>query len=94
MKAIKNTKKKFTPAYTVDITNCTDAFDVLVAFGLAKQSAGLAITDDELQAIVDEFGSTTIINECPVTVHVCECKKHIPWYKRLWNRIKRLFTRK
>ena len=83
MKTKKSTKKTFEPAYTVDITNCEDPFDILVQFGLAKQKAGFPITDDELSAIIDDNSTLVVVRE--ITME-CECKK-LPWYKRLWNKL-------
>lgn len=76
----KNTTKKIKPAYTVDITKCQDAFDVLCAFGKAKQKAGLPITDLELDAIIDDNKIVMIIQD----VCIMEKKKR-PWYKRFWR---------
>lgn len=85
MKTKKSTKKTFKPAYTVDITNCKDTFDVLVQFGLAKQKAGLPITDDELDAIIEDNLTIIFMRE------IYEEQKKLPWYKRLW---KKLFGKK
>lgn len=74
-------KNTFKPAYTVDITNCRTVDDMLCEFGLAKQHAGIPITDRELSAIVDK-NSVAII----AVVHdTCERVERKPWYKRFWN---------
>lgn len=83
MKTKKSTKKTFKPTYTVDITNCEDPFDVLVQFGLAKQNAGLPITDDELNAIIDDNAILVVIHDI---ITKREDKK-LPWYKRLWKKM-------
>lgn len=86
MKTQKKTIKKSAvkPAYTVDITKCEDAYDMLVAFGETKQKAGYPITDEELDAIIDNNSYTVIIHDtCAYEVE----KK--PWYKRFWNWITR-----
>ena len=78
--------KKFNPAYIVDITNCENDREILCAFGIAKQKAGFAITDDELDAIVNENSIITIIENTPIVINnTCDCKKKLPWYKRFWN---------
>lgn len=87
----KNTTKKsikFKPAYTVNIANCEDATEVALEFALAKQNAGLHLTNENLEAIVNraidvalESEPTVIfVNECE-----CNCSKKKPWYKRFWN---------
>jgi hypothetical protein len=83
MKTKKSTKKTFKPTYTVDITNCEDPFDVLVQFGLAKQNAGLPITDDELNAIIDDNAILVVIHDITIKRE----DKKLPWYKRLWKKM-------
>jgi hypothetical protein len=78
----KNVKKIIKPAYIVDAINCESPFDLLVAFGEAKQNAGLPITKDELEAIIEANKEVIYIID---TVEVrCERKK-LPWYKRFWR---------
>lgn len=84
-KTTKNTKKTFKPVYTVDITDCVNGTDVLLAFANAKQKAGLPITDDELNAIIED-NSYMIILEC-VDHSIREKKPNI--FKRFWNWITR-----
>lgn len=98
MKATKTVKKnkKFTPIYTVDITECDDVFDVRLQFAKAKQKAGLAISDDELNAIVNEAicdfaEALLLVGE--LCDDIDEPKKQ-PWYKRFWNWIKHPFKKK
>lgn len=62
MKTIKKTKiespkkkkpvKKFNPAFVVDLTGDLSMTEIYAKFGLAKQRAGLAISDTEFEAIV------------------------------------------
>jgi len=85
MKNKKMTKKNtFKPAYVVDITKCEDLFDMLLAFGKAKQQAGQPITNEELEAIIDDNSVfVTVVHECQCN---CEAKpKKLPWYKRFWR---------
>lgn len=83
----KSTKKVNKPSYTVNLDEIETLEDIPVVWGLAKQEAGLAMSDAELLAIckrvLDECGTTVIVVECK-----CECKK-LPWYKRFWNWIRR-----
>lgn len=86
----KMKKNKIKPAYIVDITSCETAHDVLYKFAEAKQKAGLALTDTELDAIVDENSTVIFVESIPVTVECYKCnKKKLPWYKRFWNWITR-----
>lgn len=54
----KKTKKAVKPQFIVDLTNIENPTELYAAFGLAKQSANLPITDAELDAIL---GVTTIL---------------------------------
>ena len=54
-KVTKKTVKEFKPAFVVDLTDAKSMTDVYVAFGLAKQSAGLPISDVEFDAITDKI---------------------------------------
>lgn len=88
MKSTKKTKKKL--LYTVDLTKCEDLFDVTLAYAWARFEAGLALSREELSAIIeqavidfaDHFDPKVII--CTTQ---CECPKKKPWYKRLWNKL-------
>ena len=84
MKKTNNTKKAFKPAYVVDITTCKTADDVLLAFAEAKQKAGLAINDDELNAII-AANSVIIIVETESTCVCHETAKKQNIFKRFWN---------
>lgn len=50
----KKTKKSTKPTCIVDLTNVETLTDVFAAFGIAKQKAGIPITEDELGAIIDK----------------------------------------
>lgn len=80
-KSTKNTK----PAYIVNMDMIESLSDIDVAFGLAKQEAGLAISDDELVSICTkvcrELGPTVTIVDCTN----CMVVRKKPWYKRFWN---------
>lgn len=54
----KKTKKAVKPQFIVDLTNVENPTELYAAFGLAKQSANLPITNAELDAII---GVTTNI---------------------------------
>lgn len=82
MKNTKKTNKKVNPAFTVDISKCQDANDMLLAFAYAKQEAGLPITNEELDAIIDD---NMIIVVLAKRICDCNCSKKKPWYKRFWN---------
>lgn len=87
MKTQNKTKKStFKPTYVVDITECENAQDMLVAFGNAKQKAGCPITDEELDAIIDDKSVMIVLHDI-CAYEVKDEKK--PWYRRLWNWITR-----
>lgn len=86
MKTVKKTKKNTKPAFVVDITECEDANDMLIEFGYTKQAAGLPITTDELEAIINEAIDFAEVCLTVNNVLFCEQKpKKLPWYKRAWN---------
>jgi hypothetical protein len=73
-KTVKKTKKEFKPAFIADLTEAKSARDAYVAFGLAKQGAGLPMTDAEFDAIIN----TTVevcANACVDSL--CACSKEI-----------------
>ena len=82
--------KEIKPSYIVNIDDIEHLDDIACIFALAKQDAGLPLTDKELVDIVDwaihEFGPKVYI--CDMR---CICPKKEPWYKRLW---KKLFGKK
>lgn len=54
-KTIKKNTKEVKPAFIVDLTHIEEPEDVYMAFGLAKQNAGLPINDIEFTAIIDHM---------------------------------------
>lgn len=85
-------KKIVKPAYTVDFDEIHYLDDIDFEFAMSKQQAHLALTDDELLAIVDRAAP-----KCSVYYVKCDCdctEKKLPWYKRLWNWLKKPFTKK
>lgn len=86
----KNTVK---PAYVVDITNCESLYDTALAFAMAKQKAHQPLTDNDIEIIctgvVEQY-----VESAPQVVCICETKcEKLPWYKRIWNALKHVFTR-
>lgn len=91
----KKNNKKY--AYVVDLTEIEVLDDIDVVFALAKQDAGLPITDDELMDIVyfavsKNFAIKMLecipciekfLNDLPAIVKAA----HTPWYKKVWNAI-------
>ena len=91
--------KKFKPSYIVDITKCEDALDMIVAIAYAKVDANVAITRDELDAVIilsaydlkdyvnemaDKY-SEMIINTLNECAEKKEPKKKPNIFKRFWN---------
>lgn len=91
--------KKFKPSYIVDITKCEDTLDMIVAIAYAKIDANVAITGDELDAVIilnaydlkdyieataDKF-SEMIISTLNKCVEKKEPKKKPNIFKRFWN---------
>ena len=95
---MKKTTKNTKPAYLVYVNDIETLSDINVAFGIAKQEAGLPISADEFDAITDFIVKTTVASLLPQTIFMqcinCETKvKKQPWYKRAWKKIKGVFTR-
>jgi len=93
-------KKLIKPAYVVDITKCDDSYDTALAFAVAKQKAGIPLSDENINAIctsaidtfidiLDELGyidkQNHFITPCTCTVCVCEKPKKRNIFKRFWN---------
>ena len=91
--------KKFKPSYIIDITKCEDTLDMIVAIVYAKVDANVAITRDELDAVIilsaydlkdyvnemaDKY-SEMIINTLNKCVEKKEPKKKPNIFKRFWN---------
>lgn len=51
-KTKKTTKKTISPKFIVDLTKAESATDVYAQFGLAKQEAGLPLSNEEFNAII------------------------------------------
>ena len=91
--------KKFKPSYIIDITKCEDTLDMIVAIVYAKVDANVAITRDELDAMmfltaynlknyIDEVAdkySEMIIDTLNKCVEKKEPKKKPNIFKRFWN---------
>lgn len=89
----KKTNKKY--AYVVNLNEIETLNDIDVVFALAKQDAGLPITDGELMDIVTFAVSKSFaikVLECIPCIEralnnlpkVIETYKQ-PWYKKIWN---------
>jgi len=90
----KTTKKKFKPAYVINMTNCETVQDLRIEIALCKHNAGLAMTDSDLRAIV-EYAVEAAIEQMSPSICICNCEvkvKKLPWYKRFWNKLKYAFT--
>lgn len=92
---MKKTTKSKEPVYFVHIDEIEDLNDIDVAFGLAKQEAGLPISDEEFDAITSFIVKEVYASFAPMTVTVVDCSncgikvKKQPWYKRFWNWLRR-----
>lgn len=96
----KNTNsKKFKPVYTVDITQCKDEHDVALAFALAKQNAGVPLSNanfevicatavDEFANYLDELGYIKKTNNHiePIINTVCICNTEKPKKQNIFKR--------
>ena len=95
MKNIKKTKKAVKPLFIVNITDCNTANDIIVKFAQAKQQVGLALTNTEFEAVVNDRALKNI----DVYSRACfacgyavgrvfaeeKAQKKQPWYKRFWK---------
>ena len=89
-------KKKFTPDYIVDFSKIEDYNDLVIEMTKKKVDANKKLDKADLiafaTAILLQYEET-----CPriniVTIKAIENKK-TPWYKRIWNKIKSIFTHK
>lgn len=100
-KTTKKTTKKI--AYTVDLTNCTDAADMRIAFIAARAANKQPVTIDDIIFIEENAYHNGYVNGTDlknVFVKLFEldakfidaiknygCRKKDPWYKRLWNKL-------
>lgn len=86
----KTTKKTKKPDYIVYMDNMTSLDDIDVEFGMAKQEAGLPMTDGEFAAICHYIAD----NAAPKFTFVnCICEKKktkkVGVFKRFWRWITR-----
>lgn len=82
---MKKSTKEFKPTYVVNIDEIEYLEDIPSVWALAKQDAGLPLTDEELTDIC-----VRVCREMRpiITVVGCNCDcvtKKEPWYKRFWN---------
>lgn len=76
----KKSTKKFTPAITVDLTNCTSAADVYYAFAKAKMNKHLM--HSEIESFVNHTSYPVYIT----VYEECKCNVKKPnVFKRFWN---------
>jgi hypothetical protein len=80
----KATKKVAEPELILNCTNCVTPEDVQEAYIDAKVNAGRTITPEELKFVKDY--ATPIVDI--INIYEIEMKK-LPWYKRLWNWLRR-----
>lgn len=93
-----NTKKY---SYIVDYDKIEVMNDIDAVWALAKQEAGLPLTNSELESIVlhsyEAFGPkvTVRIYPCRCTKNTpwYKCTKKTPWYKRVWNFLTKPFKK-
>ena len=82
----KTTKKVAEPELIINTTNCANPADIQEAYIDAKIRAGRTITSEELQFAKDH--AAPIVDVFNV-VELRICEKKLPWYKRLWNWLRR-----
>lgn len=85
---MKTTNKKITtkPDYIVDVTKCETLDDVKLAFATAKKNAGVPLTDENIQAFIDNAISNIKPIVCAAVIDVeIEEKKKPNIFKRFWN---------
>jgi len=96
MKTIKPKKSEF----TVDLTKCETPNDIYIAFGFAKQEAGLPMSNTEFAAILTETSNirewgTQLAKNFFETLEMidakdwCQSTKKPNIFKRFWNWITR-----
>lgn len=82
-KTVKKTSKvvkEFKPKFVVDLTKVKEPSDICIAFAMAKQGAGLPISDTEMRAVIDKTVelsmdcmlacSRSVFNEVAKTVEI------------------------
>ena len=94
----KTTKKKTVkPDFLVDCVNVETVNDVYTNTTVAKVRAGKPITEEELDGYAKNAVRCTLDDVIPAMMvamgtaccEFCGAKKKQPWYKRLWNWIRR-----
>lgn len=85
---MRKSTKKTEPKFIVNIDDIEHLNDIACVFALAKQNAGVPLSDYDVMSIVDYA-----IDGIKPKVYIynvecnCECPapKRKPWYKRFWN---------
>lgn len=99
----KSTKKTVkTPEILIDCVNYTCSNDLYSNYIVAKVRAGKTITEEQLDGYAMDAvrkAADIIIPAAIMTTSVawcdyCKGNKKQSWYKRLWKKIKGIFTRK
>lgn len=87
----KKVNRAVKPTYVVNIDDIERLRDIDVVFALAKQNAGMSLSNLELTAIIDYVVNDTIDRIQPKIFFLCECdcEKKQPWYKRFWKWLRR-----
>ena len=90
----KNINNEVKPTYIVDLTNCETLQDAEFAFACTKFEAGVPLSENNLDAIIDKTVEV-VTSQLPVlTVCKCECIcEKAPWYKRFWNWLTKPFKK-
>lgn len=107
MKAVKKIKRSTKkPMFVVDATNIACPDDVAIQFIMAKTRSGIAVKDTDI-AFAIMFGANIAINTINsfysngvakytelgnILKKATNAKK--PWYKKIWNWIKKPFVKK
>lgn len=96
----KTTKKTKAPEILMNCVTNTTVNDIYSEYTAAKVRAGKTITEEQLDAYAINAVNKTLDIAIPAfaaaTCFMCsECctVKKQPWYKRMWNKIKGIFTR-
>lgn len=98
-------QKKFKPVFVVDLTEAETSADVMMAFAIARFEAGVPLTKEDMMIISKSMfnmganitsyvvcsGMYELCNQIEKKIAEKKAKK-LPWYKRLWNRIKYAFN--
>lgn len=99
----KSTKKTVkTPEILIDCVNYRCSNDLYDNYIVAKVRAGKPITEEQLDGYAmnavretaDLIIPAAIMTTSATWCDYCNNKKKQPWHKRLWKKIKGIFTRK